>query len=340
MQRLVRTAFLWLILLPLPVQATTPVQPPEDTAAASPAAAAPKADPQLPWVTRQADVPRVSFHRFHSAVAGTDVSYHLYTPLEYDQFPDRRFPVLYWLHGTEGGINHIRPVARLFHFGIRDHGLPPLLVVFVNGLSKRLWTDSKDGRAPIESVFIRDLIPQIDQSLRTIAGPHGRILEGFSMGGYGAARIGFQHPELFGGISILAAGPLSPEFEGPRANGNPLRDEILRDVCSSDMQYFRATHPWNMAQQNAAQLRHAGTIIRQATGTSDFSLTLNRTYHEHLQTQQIPHEYHEVPNVAHDTPALLAGLANAQFYRKALTPRPPAKAPAEDSQPSTADSPQ
>ena len=162
MQRLVRTAFLWLILLPLPVHATTPVQPPEDTAAASPAAAAPpKADPQLPWVTRQADVPRVSFHRFHSAVAGTDVSYHLYTPLEYDQFPDRRFPVLYWLHGTEGGINHIRPVARLFHFGIRDHGLPPLLVVFVNGLSKRLWTDSKDGRAPIESVFIRDLIPQI-----------------------------------------------------------------------------------------------------------------------------------------------------------------------------------
>ena len=40
MQRLVRTAFLWLILLPLPVQATTPVQPPEDTAAASPADAA------------------------------------------------------------------------------------------------------------------------------------------------------------------------------------------------------------------------------------------------------------------------------------------------------------
>lgn len=124
---------------------------------------------KLPWVTPRVDAPQVSFHTFKSRAANTDVSYHVYTPLAYDQSDSRRFPVLYWLHGTEGGVNHIRPVARMFHFGIRDKNLPPMIVVFVNGLSKRLWTDSKDGSAPIETVFIEELIPQIDQSLRTIA---------------------------------------------------------------------------------------------------------------------------------------------------------------------------
>ena len=109
-------------------------------------------------------------------------------------------------------MSHIRPVSQMFDAAIRDKGVPPMIVVFVNGLSKRLWTDSKDGRAPIETVFIDELIPRIDESMRTIPNREGRIIEGFSMGGYGAARIGFRHPELFGGISILAAGPLHLEF--------------------------------------------------------------------------------------------------------------------------------
>ncbi|MFN9913470.1 MAG: alpha/beta hydrolase, partial [Pirellulaceae bacterium] len=180
----------------------------------------------------------MSFHTFTSRAAKAEVSYHLYTPPAYDQTASARFPVLYWLHGTEGGVNHVRPVARMFHFAIRDQAVPPMMVVFVNGLSKRLWTDSKDGVAPVEKVFIEELIPQIDKSHRTIPQREGRILEGFSMGGYGAARIGFRHPELFGGISILAAGPLDLDFEGPRASGNPLREQILDDVCDGDLEYF------------------------------------------------------------------------------------------------------
>ncbi|MBM4075267.1 MAG: hypothetical protein FJ267_06450, partial [Planctomycetes bacterium] len=176
----------------------------------------------VPWVTPAVTAPRISFHTFKSKAANSEVSYHVYTPPAYDQSPSRRFPVLYWLHGTEGGVAGIRPVGRMLHFAMRDDGVPPMIVVFVNGLPKRLWTDSKDGVAPVETVFITELIPQIDQSMRTIAAREGRILEGFSMGGYGAARIGFKHSELFCGISMLAAGPLDIDFQGPRATGNPL----------------------------------------------------------------------------------------------------------------------
>ena len=135
--------------------------------------------------------------------------------------------------------------------------------------------------------------------MRTIPRREGRILEGFSMGGYGAARIGFRHAGLFGGVSILAAGPLDLEFEGPRATGNPLRDQILKDVCDGDMAYFKANHPWTVAESQAEVLRKSGIIIRQAVGSKDWSLYLNRRFHEHLKALAIPHEFHIVEGVEH-----------------------------------------
>ena len=272
----------------------------------------------LPWVTQRVEAPQVSFHTFRSRAAKSEVSYHVYRPAAYEDSGLEHFPVLYWLHGTEGGVNHIRPVSQMFDRAIRDQGVPPMIVVFVNGLSKRLWTNSKDGRAPIETVFIEELIPHVDKTMRTIPGREGRILEGFSMGGYGAARIGFRHPDMFCGISILAAGPLDPEFEGPRATGNPLRDQILEDVCDGDMDYFKATHPWTVAASRAEVLRKPGTIIRQAVGSKDFSFYLSRRFHEHLDALKIPHEFHVVKDAGHQAPALMAGLTNGQFYRKAL----------------------
>jgi enterochelin esterase-like enzyme len=273
---------------------------------------------ELPWVTQQVEAPRVSFHTFASRAAKSEVSYHVYKPAAYEESGVEQFPVLYWLHGTEGGVNHIRPVSQMFDAAIRDKGVPPMIVVFVNGLSKRLWTNSKDGRAPIETVFIEEVIPHVDKTMRTIPRREGRILEGFSMGGYGAARIGFRYPDTFGGISILAAGPLDPDFEGPRATGNPLRDQILEDVCGGDMDYFKATHPWTIAESGAEVLRKPGVIIRQAVGSKDFSFYLSRRFHEHLDALKIPHEFHVVNDVGHHTPELMAGLANAEFYRKAL----------------------
>jgi S-formylglutathione hydrolase FrmB len=273
---------------------------------------------ELPWVTRQVEAPRVSFHTFRSHAANSEVSYHVYRPAAYEHSAGGRFPVLYWLHGTEGGVNHIRPVAEMFDRAIGDKGAPPMIVVFVNGLPKRLWTNSKDGRAPIETVFIDELIPEVDRTYRTIPRREGRILEGFSMGGYGAARIGFRHLEMFCGISILAAGPLDPAFEGPRATGNPLRDKILEDVCEGDMGYFKAMHPWTLAESCAVMLRKPGTLIRQAVGSKDFSFDLNRRFHEHLDALRIPHEFHVVKDVGHRPPALMAGLENANFYRQAL----------------------
>jgi enterochelin esterase-like enzyme len=286
--------------------------------AAQPPAGAP--DPTLPWVTAEATAPRVVFRTFDSKVVGGKVSYHAYVPEAHGQDAGR-LPVLYWLHGTEGGISGIRPLARVFGEAMETGRIPPMIVVFVNGLPRRLWADAKDGSSPVETVFVTEVIAQVDQSFRTIASREGRVLEGFSMGGYGAARLGFRHADLFAGISILAGGPFDLELRGPRALRNPqLREQLLREVCSDDWDYFKAISPLTIVQTAAPALRARRTVVRQAVGTADNTRDLNREFHERMTALNIPHDYVEVPGVGHDTRALLEALGDASgaFYRRAL----------------------
>jgi enterochelin esterase-like enzyme len=277
-------------------------------------------DQKLPWATAKASAPGTVYRTFVSKIVGTKVSYHVYLPDAYEK-SKAPLPVLYWLHGTEGGISGIAPLTKTFQNAMASGRIPPMLVVFVNGLPRRLWADSKDGASPVETVFLSELIPQVDQEFRTIRGRKGRILEGFSMGGYGAARIGFQHSDIFSGISILAGGPLDLNFQGPRAQRNQaLREQILRDVCSGDIKYFQTISPWMIAARSKLELLKNATLIRQVVGTKDDTLDLSRKFHQRLLELKIPHQYLELPSVGHDARLLLEALGakNSDFYRRAL----------------------
>lgn len=280
-------------------------------------------------VTPPVRAPRVEFHTFESKVAKAKVSYHLYTPEIYDAEKERRIPVLYWLHGSGGGLQGIAPVSAWFDAAIRAGKIPPMLVVFPNGLASSMWCDSKDGAVPMETIVIKELLPHIDATARTIATREGRIVEGFSMGGYGAARLGFKYPQLFGAVSILAGGPLDLDFAGPRATGNPAeRERILKGTFGGDLDYYRAQNPITVAEQQAEAVR--GKVrVRMTVGSRDNTGPLNRAYSEHLKKLNIAHTFTIVPGVGHDTLALLKGLgeANWEFYRAVCTNKPSASKP-------------
>jgi len=275
-------------------------------------------------VTPSVGAPRVEFHTFESQAAKAEVSFHLYTPEVYNTEKDRRFPVLYWLHGTGGGQGGIAPVSAWFDAAIRESKIPPMLVVFPNGLASSMWCDSKDGRVPMETIVVKELIPHIDATFRTIATREGRLIEGFSMGGYGAARLGLKYPDVFAGFSCLAGGPLDLDFAGPRATGNPgERERILRDTFGGDLDYFRAQSPLTLAAQQADAVR-GKLCIRIAAGLRDNTGPLNRVFSDRLTELQIEHTFTKVPGVGHDTLALLKGLgeANWEFYRAAFAMKP------------------
>jgi enterochelin esterase-like enzyme len=273
-------------------------------------------------VTPAVRVPLVGFHTFESKAAKAKVSYHLYKPECYDAEREQRFPVLYWLHGSGGGLAGIAPLSAWFDTAIREKKIPPMLVVFPNGLSSSMWCDSKDGAVPMDTIVIKELLPHIDATFRTLAKREGRVIEGFSMGGYGAARLGLEYSQLFTAISILAGGPLDLDFAGPRATGNPTeRERILKGTFGGDLEYYRSLHPITLSQQHANALR--GKVrLRIAVGSRDNTGPLNRAYSQHLAKLNIAHTFTVVPEVDHDTLALLKGLGegNWEFYRLALLP--------------------
>jgi S-formylglutathione hydrolase FrmB len=153
--------------------------------------------------------------------------------------------------------------------------------------------------------------------MRTIPTLEGRIIEGFSMGGYGAARLGFTYPDLFGAVSMFGAGPLHPDFEVLPSNA-ALRERVLESVYGGELDYFRALSPWRIAERNSPLL--GGLPLRLAIGTRDATLPANRDFHRHLSALGIPNDYVEVPGVAHEPSALIEGLGDQMwaFYRSVL----------------------
>jgi enterochelin esterase-like enzyme len=192
-----------------------------------------------------------------------------------------------------------------------------------------MWCDSKDGAVPMETIVVKELVPHVDAAFRTIAKREARLIEGFSMGGYGAARLGLKFPDVFGAVSCLAGGPLDLEFQGPRTKGNPAeRERILKGTFGGDLDYYRAVSPLTVARQQADAVR-GKVMMRVAVGARDNTGPLNRAFADELTKLKIAHSFSVVPGVGHDTLALLKGLgeANWEFYRTALRAVVPPRKP-------------
>lgn len=275
---------------------------------------------QLEWVTAPVTAPRVTQGFFDSRAGGVRVSYHVYLPMQYAEQPQRRFPVVYWLHGSGGGVGGIPRLSQHVDAAIAAGKVQPFIVIFVNGLKNGMYVDWKDGSAPIETMIVRELVPHVDATYRTIANRQGRLLDGYSMGGYGAARLGFKFPELFASISIMGAGPLQVDLQGnaPRATKQRAAD-VLDTSYGGDPAFFLRVSPRTLAAQNARVI--AQTVrVRMVIGSRDETYANNRDFHEHLQRLGIPHEWIVLEGVGHDPMATVNALGDRHwaFYRAAF----------------------
>ena len=273
----------------------------------------------LQWVTPRVEGSGLSFHSFRSQAAGTEVSFHIYAPPAYAADPDRRFPVVYWLHGSGGGVSGISRLSSLVDEAVATGRVQPFLLVFVNGLRMGMYVDWANGRAPLETIIVQELRPHVDANWRTIATRNGRLLDGFSMGGYGAGRFGFRYPELFRSVSMMGAGPMQETLERTPRASRVQTEDLLRDVYGGGQDRFRAVSPRRYAEQNAATLAR-DSRLRLVIGDRDETLENNRDFHEHLTRLGIPHDWIVLPGVGHDPMGVLTALGDRHwaFYRDAF----------------------
>lgn len=145
-----------------------------------------------------ADPAEVRTIQFHAESVGRDLKYNIILPNGYETSTER-FPVLYLLHGlTSSYLSWPRLGVPLYATNY------PLIVVMPDvGNSWYInWKECDGGQKNAwEDCVIKDLIPHIDSTYRTVASRDGRAINGLSMGGYGAIVLGLRHPDLFCSIA-------------------------------------------------------------------------------------------------------------------------------------------
>jgi len=271
----------------------------------------PQASKQMrDWVDPARSEPSGTRYKlFHSKILNGDYSYLVYLPPDYDSAPQKRYPSVYWLHRFDGNQRDGGRFAQLLDSAIRRGKAPAMIVFLLNGLGESCWVDSKDGKYPVDSIITKEMVPYFDQTYRTIPRREARAVEGMSMGGYGALRLGFSHNDLFGVVSALAPGLISEKDQPPQR----IPPDLFERVMGSDLEYFRANTAWTAAERNADKIGK-NTLIRIVVGDKD---TVNyercQAYRDLLNNLQVPFQFVVVPGVKHSYPELYATLGDEAF---------------------------
>lgn len=169
----------------------------------------------------------------------------IYLPPGYAANPQRRYPVVYLLHGfsaddrvyTSGpyqGMNIRTSMDSLISLGAVNE----MIVVTPNA------RNAFDGSFYVNSqvtgnwddFIARDLVGWIDAHYRTVRNRSGRGIAGHSMGGFGALSIAMNHPEIFSAVYALSAYGLTPE----RALDSKYDDSWKKTVAIKDRSQIAA----------------------------------------------------------------------------------------------------
>ncbi len=270
----------------------------------------------IKWVNPPAKTPRgVTHHTLRSAAMGLDVGFNLYLPPQYTSGSER-YPVLYWLHGAGGDENGGLPIATMLDQAIESKQMPPIIMVIPNGGKRSEYRDWEPQNVKPESFIIRELVPHVDSTYRTIKERRGRWIEGMSMGGNGSLKAALKFPDLFSSVVAYAG-----SYEPLPKDGYlyPGAAPAFRDWIVQLAEWYIADHdPFELAKFN--QHRLDGMRIRLVAGTRDVAFKDSEAIHAHFQKIGVTHEYEVLLGVAHNMMAYYerVGVEGFRFHLPAL----------------------
>ncbi|MQA18493.1 GDSL-type esterase/lipase family protein [Rugamonas rivuli] len=221
---------------------------------------------------------RVEEFSYDSNVTGTRRKASVYLPPGYSK--DRRYPVLYLLHGIGGNQDEWRGYVRssaILDNLIADGKAAPMIVVMPNGRAladdrpppaeRTFSPEHVAGFAAFERELLESLIPAIDKQYATLAGRQQRAIAGLSMGGGQALNFGLGHLDTFGWVGGFSSAPNT----GAAA-------ALLPD---------------------AARARGQLRLLYLSCGTQDNLFGVSQGFHRYLKANDIPHVWN-VDGHGHD----------------------------------------
>ena len=223
---------------------------------------------------------------YRSRSNGTTRELTVYVPPGYDEARNRRYPVLYLLHGFANDHHSWHRYGRandILDNLLAQRKTEPFLVVMPLGYGGAHVNGDGTGIPPkgagtfggdaalYERDLLEDIIPMIDKKYRTSADRKHRAIVGFSMGGGQAGRFGLRHLDTFSQVGIMSAGMAGGVDTEPLATlaANPSKSNKLID------------------------------LLWVACGKDDGALKGAKTLHQALEQAGIEHTYLETDGAHH-----------------------------------------
>ena len=223
----------------------------------------------------------LSTHYIKKSTSGIYLQYTVLVPPSYNS-STRSYPVLLWLHGANGGSRSLHPLSLRFQKAMQLGIMPETIVLFPESKPLSMWVNSMRQNYMIENAVVFDLLDEVNSSYRILKGPQNFTIAGFSMGGYGAARLGLKYPNIFGNIVMVGAGTLGQDLSvTPRADENT-RLNVLDDVYGGSNSSFYLQSPRYYAKENLRKIKALGTRISIFVGSNDEVYRQNEEFHGYL----------------------------------------------------------
>jgi enterochelin esterase-like enzyme len=133
----------------------------------------------------------------------------VYLPPSYATQPNRRYPVVYTLHGYGlhaeqwVGFANVANLEKDLAAGTAKEMI--LVAPDAYSLQNGSFYSNSKTTGDWETFVAVELVGYIDSRYRTIPNRMSRGLAGHSMGGYGTFRIGMKHPEVFSSLYSMSA---------------------------------------------------------------------------------------------------------------------------------------
>jgi enterochelin esterase-like enzyme len=222
------------------------------------------------------DVPhgKLEMITYESKSVGTKRKMYVYTPPGYSK--DKKYPVLYLLHGIGGDETEWQRFAHpnvLLDNLLADGKAVPMIVVMPNGRAQK--NDRAEGNvfqsapafAAFEKDLLNDVIPTIEARYSVRADREHRALAGLSMGGGQALNFGLGHLDTFAWVGGFSSAP--------------------------------NTKPPAQLVPDPAKAKGQLKLLWVACGKRDNLLRISQGVHAYLKEKGVPHVWH-VDGNAHD----------------------------------------
>lgn len=194
-----------------------------------------------------------------------------------------RYPTIYLLHGYSDDYRYYADRMPLDSVATAYQAI----IVCPDGRDSWYWDSPVKPGMQMETFFIDDLVPAIDSQFRTIPDPRQRAIHGLSMGGQGALRLAFLHPDIWYNAGSMSGGV------------DITRKEFHKQWRMAERLGEYADNPRRWGEHSVMSIVQGMTPgqndIIFCCGTEDFFFDTNNALSKNLNDHRIGHTYFTAP---------------------------------------------